>query len=360
MPWSKENLPDAVKGKNWTDAQIEAFVKQANAILEESGDEGIAIATAIKTVEEKTNSKQLPVVYYAKHMETGAAEYENERILIDTDALKDMVPSFNGKPVYVGHQVVDIENLQETADGYISDSFYNELDGWLWVKFVAVSDKAHKAIADGWSVSNAYVPTSWGGPGTHHNVSYDRQITGAYFTHLALVPDPRYEEACIMSCEDFKAYQKAMKTKLEEIHNSKEEKTNMFKIFQTKREEVASLSPDSMIELRNGKTVTFQELLNASDDMEKKYVELENKYNALLEEMEAKKNSEATKTKEEESKEEEAKENEGEEVEKEEEDEKTNSKHFEELRNANKNIRNVVDTPMDMLTRGKSRYGSGQ
>jgi len=317
------------------------------------------------SVEEKTNAKQMPVVYYAKHMETGLAEYEDERILIDTDYLKEMIPSFNGKPVYVGHQKVDIDKLQEQADGYISDSFYNELDGWLWVKFVAVSDKAHKAIADGWSVSNAYVPTTWGHGGTHHNVSYDRQITGGYFTHLALVPDPRYEEAKVLTCEEFKAYQKAMKDKLEEIHNSKEEKPKMFKIFQTKREEVASLSPDSMIELRNGKTITFQELLNSGEDMEKKYVELENKYNAIVEDMEAKKNSEDDKSKEEETKENEAeedkKEEDKEELVKKEEEEKSNSKkHFDELRNANTQSRVTVDTPMDKLARGQSRYGSGQ
>lgn len=40
MPWSKDNLPDAVSKKDWSDSQKEQFVKTANAILEESGDEG--------------------------------------------------------------------------------------------------------------------------------------------------------------------------------------------------------------------------------------------------------------------------------------------------------------------------------
>ena len=141
--------------------------------------------------EDITNAKQFPKCFYAKHMETGLAGYETETILIDTDNLKTMIPTFVGKPVYVRHQEVDLDTMKDKACGYVTDSFYNELDGWLWVKILITDDDGFLAIANGWSVSNAYVPTEWGAGGTHHNCPYDRKIIGGEFTHLAIVPDPR-------------------------------------------------------------------------------------------------------------------------------------------------------------------------
>lgn len=384
MPWSKDNLPDAVKGKNWSDAQIEAFVKTANAILEETGDEGKAISIAISQVEEKKNAKQFPQVFYAKHLEAGHATYDNETILLDNPTLIEMAKSFVGKPVFAGqHEKVELDNLQEQADGYVVESFFNT-DGWLWVKFIAVSDASFEAIARGWGVSNAYIPTEFEGAGTHHNTPYDRKIVNGYFTHLAIVEFPRYEESKILTPEEFKAYQEETKAKLSELHNSKpqpqktEGKSKMFSIFKTKKEEVAQISPDAQIELENGKTVSILEMVNAlkknedegkkeekeSPDMEMEIEidgeaiplkELVNRYKNAM-----KKNSDEEAKKEDEKSEEEDKSKENEDKEeKKEEDEKTNSKDFfTELRNAHSTQGKAVSTSMDSISRGKSRYGS--
>ena len=330
-----------------------------------------------------TNAKQFPRCFYAKHMETGLAGYENETILIDTDNLKSMIPTFVGKPVYIRHQEVDLETMKEKACGYVTDSFYNELDGWLWVKMLITDDDGFLAVANGWSVSNAYVPTEWGAGGTHHNCPYDRKIIGGEFTHLAIVPDPRYEEAKIYTPEEFKAYQEDKKRKLEEVHNSKEKDTKMADKDETievkkgffqemfgellnamkknaedegskedkeedKKEEAAKENEgDKEVEVGDEK-MPLKELIN-------RYVSLTNKKNEMekgedKKEEEDKKENSDDKDEDDKEKVKEAKEN------------SKGVDHFEELRNAHlkysPQLHATLETPMDQVARGKARYGS--
>lgn len=328
------------------------------------------------------NAKQTPKVYYAKHMQAGICGYNDETILVDSDQMKSMAKSFVGKPVYVGHQVVDLANIKEQAAGYISDSFYNEVDGWLWVKFVIVDDNAHDAIAKKWAVSNAYVPTQWNDSGgTWHNCRFDRQIMAGEFTHLAIVPDPRYEGACIMSPDVFKIYQAEKKTKLNELHNSLTDgvKKIMFNLFKNSRTPVAAdkVDAETMIELEGGKVVSVQEMINAvsceskedkddelmdsevtvgdekvsikelisrynkmnmqnSIDADKAAKDAAEKANSLAAEEAAKAAADKAAA-------------------------EAGKKHFDELRNAADNAKvevKTIETTMNKLQRGKSRYGS--
>jgi len=213
---------------------------------------------------ELENASQFPKTFYAKHMQPGICGYLNEKILVEADQMKAMAASFVGKPVFIGHQKVDLDNLKQQAAGYISDSFYNELDGWCWVKFVAVDDAAHEAIQRGWAVSNAYVPTQWDDKGgLWHNIPYDRRIMAGEFTHLAIVDDPRYEGACILSPDGFKSYQAEKKQKLNELTNKKEPKT-MFSFFKTKREPVTAdkIDADTFVEI-DGSVISVQEMVNS-------------------------------------------------------------------------------------------------
>lgn len=213
------------------------------------------------------NARQFPQIFYARHMQPGICGYENETILVDTDAIKNMLPSLVGKPVYIHHQNVDLKNLKEKADGYVTEAFYNELDGWGWCKILAVDDEAHKAIAKGWSVSNAYIPGTFGPGGTKNNCPFDREVRNGDFTHLAIVPDPRYEEACIMSPEEFKTYQESKRRQLQELQNNKKDsqkgKPPMFKLFKNEKKEVTEVDGDTMVELENGMSVSVTEMVNA-------------------------------------------------------------------------------------------------
>ena len=179
------------------------------------------------------NAKTFPDVYYGLHMVEGTAEYsepgsEPYRIYIGEETIKNMNPTFAGKPVYVDHvDEVDLANLQNEADGYVSDSFFNPVDGKNWVKFIVVSDRAKDAIRAGWKLSNAYVPKGFASGGENHGVSYTKEVTSGEYEHLAIVQHPRYEESVILTPEQFKAYNEEKKTELLRLANSKEEKQEM-------------------------------------------------------------------------------------------------------------------------------------
>ncbi len=402
MPWSKDNLPPSTKNKNWSAEQVEVFVKTANAILEKTGNEGEAIATGIKQAEgaaAKENAKQFPSVYYCRHMQPGICRYDNETVLVDTDAIKKMMPTAIGKPVYIQHQDVDLENLKEEAAGYIVESFYNPLDGWCWFKFLAIDDEMHAAISDGFSVSNAYIPTEVGDGGTKNNCPYDREYLNGRYTHLAVVPNPRYEGARIYTNEEFKAYQDVEKRQLKELQNSKptqpKKGKHFMEFFKNKREKTDVIDKDTIVPLPGGGEATFGEMLNAVEkDMQKEkdkqnedklikcgeeempLKELINRYMK----MSSKKNEDEDDDKDKEKSNKKAKKNEDEDDKKEKEnmddddydedmenedkdkddkvDEKKND-NFDELRNAHNRAKAepmVVETSMDKLERGREMF----
>ncbi len=339
------------------------------------------------------NANEHAQIYYARHMEPGLCGYENEKILVEADAMKRMAPSFAGKPLFVGHQNVPIKNIEDQADGYVTDCFYNELDGWLWSKILVTSNKGMKAVNNGWSVSNAYVPMAWGGGGSHHNVDYNRKIGEAEFTHLAIVPDPRYENAKIFSPEEYKRYNEAKRTEINELRNSK--RKPMFKFFKNEKKEVSvnEVDDDTIVELQNGKTITVGEMNKAleeaeADPMLKKIAAYEALENARKAKKNDKEDTAGTKDEEEHEEDGEEKMNEAEEAEYKrlsekknrmkknsegEKEEKKNStgapteeelKAFNELKNAKAKEAATqytgpkIDLDVDQLARGKARYGS--
>lgn len=233
------------------------------------------------------NAKEEPKVFYCKHIAPGVCAYADETILIGEEALKEMDKTFAGKPIYVNHQKVDLENIQQEADGYVAESFYLPEDGCHWAKMIIVSDKGHEAIRKGWKVSNAYVPDEFGIGGEWHNIPYNREVMKAHYTHLALVDNPRYEEAEVMTPEDFKMYKEQKREQLKSLENAKtkgEGKTMKWKLF--KRTEVTNSDDlsNTMVELSNGTAISIGEMVNSveKDIQEKK--EAKNKCNDLLEE----------------------------------------------------------------------------
>ncbi len=335
--------------------------------------------------EEKQNAKQFPAKFYAKHMQAGIAKYDKETVFIDLENMKRMMPSGVGKPVYVLHvDEINMETLKEDSHGLISGSFYNELDGWLWFEFMAMDDIAFQALGNGWSISNAYLPTKSGPAGTWHNCPYDREIIDAHFTHLAIVPKitARYEGACVFTPDEFKMYQAARRQQLAELQNSKStEGKIIMKFFKNKKEEVATVDAETMVELQNGKTVSVQEMINAmeekknaDEEADKKKKEDDEKKNSdqkvmvngvemalddLINSYCAMKNAQDDAEKKNAEDEEKEKKN-AEEAEKKNALEK--KKNFDELKNAHLNGKGaevrIVETSMDKMKRGQERYGS--
>ena len=173
------------------------------------------------------NEKQLPSRYFARHIKEGLVHYlengQDTLYLVKNDALQKMNKSFEGKPIYVRHvDSIDMERLRETADGYVVKSFYNEFDGAWWAEIMVVSDAGHAAVKKGWAVSNCYSPTEYGDGGVYHDINYQREVRNGEYEHLAIVPNPRYEEAVIMTPDDFQKYNEGKQQEINKLKNSKE------------------------------------------------------------------------------------------------------------------------------------------
>lgn len=223
-------------------------------------------------------------------MVPGLAQYtdtngEDYRILVGEEVLKQMDPSYAGKPVYVKHvDQVNLDQLQEQADGYVSESFYNKCDGKHWAKFIVVSDKAHDAIKSGWQLSNAYTPSQFGPGGKWHNVEYAKEVMNGEYEHLAIVPDPRYEESIILTPEEFKAYNSEKERELEKLANSKgDQEMSVLKFFKkTAVENSMALDlENTVVTLKNGSEKTIRQLVNDADEHEKKEKELLHKLDKM-------------------------------------------------------------------------------
>lgn len=310
----------------------------------------------------KINSKEWAKVYKAKIIESGVCGYAEETILIKNDALDLMMPSFAGKPVIIDHDtdngyVLTPDNMEDKAVGYVSECYYDENHKSYWVKFVIFNEEAKiKIEKNNYKVSCAYMSTDiHKNGGTWHNIKYNSEIMSGVYTHLALVQNPRYEDAII-------------------YENSKdnEEKPKMFKMFKTKKEEITASNPVVQVEngveipisdlvdaYRNSKTETID--LDSTVEVDGKQVKVSDLLNAYKKNMN-KKNEIETDQEPQKTLDEKEKENE-EDEEKDKEEEKENKQkknsHYEKLKDARNNSipEEKYETMDSRIERGQIRYG---
>ena len=375
------------------------------------------------------NAKTMPQVFYGMHFEPGVALYRPKdkkpfMLYISERVIKEMDPSFQGKPLYTMHiDHVDLENLQQEADGYVIESFFNKYDGKTWAKFIIISDRGHDAIRNGWKLSNGYNPRELAGAGEWHGVPFDHEIMRGEYYHMALVPKPRYESSVIMTPDQFKEYNDKKKQELHDLKNSKEsnntdnEENNSVTVIEiegdsmnffkrTKIDNAADLENTMVILPKSKQEKTISQIVNELDGLVEKqkepqvangdhFIEVGGEkmtVNELIEKHESLKNEldelkkgkegegaegsknneaddEAKKKAEEEKKKKEAEgvKNAADEKAKKEEEarKKTEGKaYFDAIKNAAdqaagfSSITETVDTSMDQVARGKSRYGS--
>lgn len=338
------------------------------------------------------NEKSPTEVYYGLHFCPGVAEYAEEgkepyRIFINEATIRKMNPTFQGRPVYVQHvDKVDVENLRETADGYVIDSFYNAADGKTWVKFIVVSEEGKRAIKNGWRLSNAYVPKSFGSGGLWNGVEYAKEVTDGEYEHLAIVPNPRYEESVIMTPQEFKNYNESKELELKKLANSKDQKgeKSVLNIFKRVKVENAVDLESTVVELpKSKKEMTIAALVNEMDKVlnmhgyaanehmvkvgnaEMSVGDLVKKHMDMCNEMEEMKKAKDEKNEQPEEHEkmpevEKASNEKAEEEEKEEEAKKNAKEKAALLKNANKikdvELKQTIDLPQDKLARGRELF----
>lgn len=215
-------------------------------------------------------------IFYGMHFYPGVAQYDmpegSFRVFINEATIRKLNPSFAGRPVFVEHVEgvdEDVDQLRNEADGWVIESFFNEADGKTWCKFILVTDRAMRAVAKGFKLSNAYIPQLMDKEATWNGVEYQKQVVGGEFEHLAIVNNPRYEESVIMSPDEFKAYNEKLKTELYRLANSKDKKgeTKMaLKLFKRQKLENAVDIENTMVELpKSKKELSIAQLVNDHD-----------------------------------------------------------------------------------------------
>lgn len=227
-----------------------------------------------------TNAKG--TVWYGLHFYPGVAEYrpagkEPFRVFLNEDTIRSMDPTFAGCPVFVLH--VDeveknIDRLRQEADGWVIESFFNKADGKHWVKFVIVSEHGHRSIKRGMRLSNAYQAKTFAPGGVWNGLDYDREVKGGDYDHLALVPDPRYDESLIMTPDEFKAYNEEKLAELQRLENSKTKETAVkgkFSFFKRAKIENAADLEEMMVVLPKSKyEASVAQILNEMDEHKEK------------------------------------------------------------------------------------------
>jgi len=145
-------------------------------------------------------------------IEPGLCSYESEgagMVLIQKEALDRMAPTFVGMPVFNEEHIrgVPYEELVQAftdgkikADGVVSAVSWNTGTGWFDGDLIVWDDATAQNIESGnYFPSCAYIPGEnpgdTGPGGKWHNIEYDEEIVNGKYTHLAIVPQPRYEGA---------------------------------------------------------------------------------------------------------------------------------------------------------------------
>ncbi len=216
-------------------------------------------------------------LFYGLHFYPGVAEYQQPgqdpyRVFLNEDTLRTMDPSFSGRPVFVMHVdevTQDVDVLRGEADGWVVRSFYNEADGKHWVEFLVCSERGEEAIKRGMRLSNCYIPKSFASGGLWNGVSYAKEIKDAEYEHLAIVPNPRYEESVILTPEKFKAYNESKIVELKRLANTNEKEENrpMLKLFKRAKVDNSKDFEDMEVVLeKSGKTIGLVKLINDADE----------------------------------------------------------------------------------------------
>lgn len=218
-------------------------------------------------------------IFYGMHFYPGVAEYAEPgsdplRIYLNENTLRQMDPTFAGKPIFVEH--VDevngkIDELRKEADGWVIESFFNQADGKHWVKFIVCSERGLQAVRGGMRLSNAYIPKSYEAGGLWNGVAYQKEITSGEFEHLAIVSNPRYEESVIMTPEEFKRYNEDKQIELKRLANSKPQEGETMKLNFFKKAKVENTLDieATVVELpESKKEMTIAELVKKMDKIE--------------------------------------------------------------------------------------------
>lgn len=138
------------------------------------------------------------VVFY-EDLRNANGEAVGGNVLVQKAALDRMAASMEGKPIVNwDHRAVKPREFGKGGfQGIITKVYFNSQDGWYHASGYVWDESTRQNIKNGYSISCAYTVSDWGEGGTYHKVPYEREVLDGAYTHIAVVPVPRYEGARI-------------------------------------------------------------------------------------------------------------------------------------------------------------------
>ncbi len=139
--------------------------------------------------------------FECRFLQAGLVKYSFGVCLLNAETINKFAYKFVGCPVIIDHKDITDENAKDERVGVISKVWFSEFDGWFWCEGVLFDDEAISLIKDkGYNVSCQYNIddfTENTANALHNGNPYDITILDGTPEHLAIVKNPRYEEALI-------------------------------------------------------------------------------------------------------------------------------------------------------------------
>lgn len=139
--------------------------------------------------------------FESRFLQAGLVKYSFGVCLLSKEVIDRFAYKFVGCPVIIDHKDITDANAKDERVGVISKVWYNEYDGWFWCEGVVFDDEAISLIKDkGYNVSCQYNIDDYTentANALHNGNPYDITILDGTPEHLAIVKNPRYEEALI-------------------------------------------------------------------------------------------------------------------------------------------------------------------
>ena len=136
--------------------------------------------------------------FSTRFLQAGLVKYSFGVCLLEKETIDKFIYNFVGCPVIINHKDVTNESAKDDRVGVISRVWFNEQDGWYWGEGVIFEQEALDLIDKGYNVSCQYEISEYSTNGGIHNGNdYDKVILNGKPEHLAIVKNPRYENAMI-------------------------------------------------------------------------------------------------------------------------------------------------------------------
>lgn len=139
--------------------------------------------------------------FESRFLQAGLVKYSFGVCLLSKEVIDRFAYKFVGCPVIIDHKDITDKNAKDERVGVISKVWFNEFDGWFWCEGVVFDDEAISLIKDkGYNVSCQYNIDDYTentANALHNGNPYDITILDGSPEHLAIVKNPRYEEALI-------------------------------------------------------------------------------------------------------------------------------------------------------------------